>query len=327
MQRIQQWYSAHASGMAPAATGAGCGAAPSQRNQLRGRAGRPSVCARWQLRSERGFEWRMSYASVLVRDARQVPGICFQQQGFQILPFKTQLKGDIFLSKQAEVQDRYYEEVCRAIQEATGADCVLAFHHNVRHQRPLESTDFVCNTYDYRVHGDYTPESAREVFEWQLPRASRDKSEVRAFRDGHFLLVNAWRNLSPEPVENDHLAVCDAKSISEDHLLMMGANSSSPQPTALRRSPCLTAENFTERVSGPMARFDCSSEHRWYYYPKLREDELLIFKCYDSTPDTVSRYVLHSAMRVGLGRKSRESIEVRAIAFFQKGATCELSVE
>ena len=103
--------------------------------------------------------------------------------------------------------------------------------------------------------------------------------------------MNAWRNLSPEPVENDHLAVCDAKSISEDHLLMMGANSSSPQPTALRRSPCLTAENFTERVSGPMARFDCSSEHRWYYYPKLREACFWVCVCVETRMKALGKEV------------------------------------
>jgi hypothetical protein len=59
---------------------------------------------------------------------------------------------------------------------------------------------------EVQVHGDYTPQSAHEIFEWQL-RAVPHK-ELAAYRNGHFLLINAWRNLNPEPVENDHLAVC-----------------------------------------------------------------------------------------------------------------------
>ena len=57
------------------------------------------------------------------------------------------------------------------------------------------------------VHGDYTPTSAAEIFEWQISKV--EPAKAAAYREGHFLLINAWRNLNPQPVEHDTLAVCD----------------------------------------------------------------------------------------------------------------------
>ena len=57
------------------------------------------------------------------------------------------------------------------------------------------------------VHGDYTPTSAADIFEWQLSKV--EPTKAAAYREGHFLLINAWRNLNPQPVEHDTLAVCD----------------------------------------------------------------------------------------------------------------------
>lgn len=253
---------------------------------------------------------RMTLAPVLVRDARQLRSPpTLSSHGFQLVDFQTELEAQSFFHT-STVQQRYYREICLSVQRATGADEVVAFHHNVRHQRNEESTDFVSNVYDTRVHGDYTPQSAYEIFEWQLGELAVPQKERAAYRDGHFLLINAWRNLNPEAVENDHLAVCDAGSVCPDHLLMLAA-----APEAAASLPALSAESFAERVAGPMALVEFSELHRWYYFPALMDQELLIFKCFDSDPERSQlpgRYVLHSAMHVGAGKRSpstRESID------------------
>ena len=71
----------------------------------------------WFLRDGSGFSWNAL------------------RQGFRVVAFKTALCSDSFFREKA--MGRYYGEVCSAVQEATGADKVLAFHHNVRHQRPV----------------------------------------------------------------------------------------------------------------------------------------------------------------------------------------------
>lgn len=60
---------------------------------------------------------------------------------------------------------------------------------------------------------------------------------------------------------------------------------------------------------------------RWYYFPRLRRDELLLFTCYDPS----GRYVLHCAMCLPGSRRARESVEVRTIAFFKRVSAGGLS--
>ena len=61
-----------------------------------------------------------------------------------------------------------------------------------------------------------------------------------------------------------------------------------------------------------------SNKHRWYYYPSMTKDEVLLFKQYDSKTDNIgSRFCFHTAMNtLGDSYPTRESIEIRAIVFF-----------
>jgi hypothetical protein len=59
-------------------------------------------------------------------------------------------------------------------------------------------------------------------------------------------------------------------------------------------------------------------KHRWYYFPHMRPDEAMLLKCYDSARDR-ARFTAHSAFddpTSPANPRSRESIEVRTLAFF-----------
>jgi hypothetical protein len=59
--------------------------------------------------------------------------------------------------------------------------------------------------------------------------------------------------------------------------------------------------------------------HRWFYYPRLRIDEALVFKCFDSATDGRARFSAHTAFNdpaTPVNAAPRESIEVRSFAFF-----------
>ena len=173
----------------------------------------------------------MSYAPVLVRDGR-LSTVSLAQQGFQVVAFHSQLRVEALDDR--ALQDLYYPEVCAAVQEATGADLVIAFHH--RHRK---------GDYDDRVHGDYNPESAIAVLKWQLEGLGSE------YQHGHYQLINAWRNLRPTPVQHDHLALCDARSCQEQQLLL-GAGAEE-----------ISAASFEERVQGPKAWIDFADLHQW----------------------------------------------------------------
>lgn len=59
--------------------------------------------------------------------------------------------------------------------------------------------------------------------------------------------------------------------------------------------------------------------HEWFYAPGMRDDEIMLIKCYDSAEDGRARFVPHSAFvdpTTPAGAPPRESIELRTLAFY-----------
>ncbi|MEX3896839.1 CmcJ/NvfI family oxidoreductase [Paraburkholderia sp. BR10954] len=59
--------------------------------------------------------------------------------------------------------------------------------------------------------------------------------------------------------------------------------------------------------------------HRWYYFPLMSPDEVLLLKIYDSAGDDVARLTAHTAFddpSSPLDAQPRRSIELRALLFF-----------
>jgi hypothetical protein len=74
---------------------------------------------------------------------------------------------------------------------------------------------------------------------------------------------------------------------------------------------------YRERV-GETYSVRFNSLHRWYYLSRMRTDEALSIKCYDSEADGRARFAPHSAFldpNVGVDAPPRESIEIRALVF------------
>ena len=60
-------------------------------------------------------------------------------------------------------------------------------------------------------------------------------------------------------------------------------------------------------------------EHRWYWLPRMRREEALVFKVYDSLKDGRARWSAHTAFDDPTSppnARPRESIEIRTLAFF-----------
>ena len=114
----------------------------------------------------------------------------------------------------------------------------------------------------------------------------------------YLLRFNIWRSIGG-PVETTPLAMCDARSISNENLIPMQ-----------RRA--------NDRI-GEMQHVTFDPGHRWYFFPRMERDEALIFKTYDSATDGRARRSLHSAFRNPVSPPSaqpRESIETRVFAFY-----------
>ena len=107
-----------------------------------------------------------------------------------------------------------------------------------------------------------------------------------------------WRAIAA-PIESNPLAIADARSVAPGDLLV-----------AERRYPHRVGQTY---------RVKYSPHQRWYYFPRMRRDEALVFKVYDSAKDGRARFTPHTSFddpATAPGAAPRQSIEARTLAFF-----------
>jgi hypothetical protein len=101
------------------------------------------------------------------------------------------------------------------------------------------------------------------------------------------------------PVEDDALAVCDTQSVGQSDLIA-------------------TDLIYADRA-GEFYNLIFKPEHRWYHFPRMRREEALIFKCFDSSDSERANCVPHSSFHdpeAPANAAPRESIEARTVAFY-----------
>jgi hypothetical protein len=147
-----------------------------------------------------------------------------------------------------------------------------------------------------RVHNDYT--------EWSGPQRVRDimGEEAEALLRGRFAIIQVWRPIN-HPVESHPLAICDAQTVAPEALVV-------------------NERRYQDRV-GQTYAITYDPEQRWYWFPRMRPDEALVFKVYESLRDGRARWTAHTAFadpNAPPHARRRESIEIRTLAFFKAGA-------
>ena len=121
-------------------------------------------------------------------------------------------------------------------------------------------------------------------------------------RLARFAHYNVWRALSAPP-QDVPLAVCDARSITENDLLKADAVFDSPGQPEWSFEGIVVAHD---------------SAHRWHWFRDMTRDEALVFKTNDSDPKH-AHCVPHVAFddpACGPETPARASIEMRAIALW-----------
>ena len=104
-----------------------------------------------------------------------------------------------------------------------------------------------------------------------------------------------------------------------------GAERSGGTPLAVCDSSSIDPKDFVpsdlvyrDKV-GETYRFTYNPNHRWFYFPRLERNEVILLKCYDSKEDGRARFTAHSAFEDPTSAPDaapRESIEVRALVFW-----------
>jgi len=209
--------------------------------------------------------------------------------GFVLVEHQTKV-ADFF--DPGQISSVYYPEVERLIQETSGARRVVIFDHTLRSGDEGEREVRLIREPVLSAHNDYT--------EWSGPQRVREilPDEAEALLKHRFAIIQVWRAIN-QPIQANPLAVADAGSVAMEDFLV-----------AERRYPNRVGQTY---------RLMYSPHHRWFYFPRMRRDEALVFKVYDSERDGRARFTPHTAFDDPTsppGAPPRQSIEVRAFAFF-----------
>jgi hypothetical protein len=227
---------------------------------------------------------------VTIRNGRPLAdNFVFEREGFRFVPHESQVND--FFDDDA-VRRVYYPECEALIKEVSGAKRVVVFDHTLRTASDDQRVARKIRDVVSRVHNDYT--------EWSGPQRVHDimGEEAEALLGGRFAIIQVWRPIN-RPVESHPLAICDARTIKPEHLVV-------------------NERRYQERT-GQTYAITHDPDERWYWFPKMRPDEALVFKVYESLKDGRARWTAHTAFEDPTSpahARPRESIEIRTLAFF-----------
>ncbi|CAE8638203.1 unnamed protein product [Polarella glacialis] len=268
---------------------------------------------------------------VEIQDGRGM-GFTLDDNGFCLLPHEWD---HVDYNDNDQVVNKYYAECEAIVRRQTGASRVLAFDHNVRAKQRKDAGGRLRGgsavqepLITYGVHNDYTLTSApNRIQQLAQPARSNDTyradgspikpEEVETLLKGRWMFINVWRSITDSPVERFPLAACDAQSVVLEDLVVFEI-----------RYADRVGENYFARHS---------KNHRWYYFPRMIKDEVMLLKCWDSrgkdfqelelpegktslksVPATFSLHSAFDDFATPPQAPDRESIEIRTIAFFEE---------
>ena len=219
---------------------------------------------------------------VTIGNARTLPTPPeIEVQGFQLVQSDTNIPE---FASDDEIREIGYPEITAAILSVTGARTVRIFDHTVRTSAPSSGSRGTAS----HAHNDYTPKS----FAGKLASLNIDPGDNRVIE------LNAWRPLS-EPVVRSPLALADARTIRPEDMI-----------------ECALV--YPDR-RGEIYELAHAPGQRWFFYPEMCRNELLIFKGFDSDATNSVPFCPHTAFEhpdEKPGDPPRRSVEFRAAVIF-----------
>ena len=230
--------------------------------------------------------------AVRVRNGRAIAAkLSLDREGFLLARHETGVAD--FYDDEA-VRSAYYPEVERLVADVTGAERVVVFDHTRRADGGGVADAKAERAPARIIHNDYTeksgPQRIHDLF---------DADEARDLLSHRFSQINVWRPITG-PVKRSPLAFIDAQSIAAQDLVKIDLV-------------------YEDRV-GENYHLVHNPDHRWFYFPHMEADEVVLIKGYDSATDGRARFTPHTAFddpTTPADAPPRESIEVRTLAFFE----------
>ncbi len=248
--------------------------------------------------------WGLEPHQIDVHDARQIPGLSLESSGFELLKAPSTV-GDFY--DHAAVMETYYLECRTLAMRLTGASHAYTFDHLIREPgrqiagggtdgQPVVTGAEAGGGYVGAVHVDYTANTA-----WhQYLAVHGERIPDNVVRT---ISLNFWRPVG-HVVRDQPLAICDTRTVAANDLfetIVFGYG----------------APNYSWHQLGIEAyNVKHTDAQRWYYYPNMSPQEVLVFKSFDSR-GVIGRACPHAAFRVPdvVAEQPRRSIELRVLCF------------
>jgi hypothetical protein len=231
---------------------------------------------------------------VTIRDARPMIGqLSLDKQGFVLLRHQTAVSN---FYDEDQIEAVYHPECERVMKAATGAARVVAFDHIVRNAALAAIEGSGIKMPAKRVHNDYTA--------WSSSQRVRDLmgDEAEELLKNRYAIINLWRPIRG-PVLESPLVLCDAQSLAQENLIASDL-----------KYPDRTGETYS---------ITYNPEQRYYYFPRMQADEVVLIRCFDSAPEGAHRFSAHTGFDDPTSPPDappRESLEVRTLVFYPPGA-------
>jgi hypothetical protein len=216
----------------------------------------------------------------------------------------------------AQIDAGYVGEVIDVVRRVTGATRVLPMGWMMRSSGDLPAP--AKQTVGYTHQGGIQPPASDVHVDMAPDRAHRfaktlyEKHVPGGLDYRRFIATSCWRAFS-DPPQDWPLAVCDGNSVdpTEGVKNTMVIVDALPEPDAALRE--LPGEDNLPAASV----FHFNPKHRWWYFPNMTRDEVLLVKFHDSDHSTAWR-APHTSFRDPTypGARVRRSIEFRTVAYF-----------
>ncbi|KAL8791334.1 MAG: hypothetical protein Q9195_005953 [Heterodermia aff. obscurata] len=216
------------------------------------------------------------------------------KEGFALHGFKTAFDR---WDDDAVVAESFYPEIVDFLKKTQGAKRILVFDHTIRSKansakKLTQETGTSQRAPVSLVHCDYTAESGPLRVQQLMGDEAKDLLSRRV------AFFNVWKPIH-RVVEESPLAMCDVTSSPPEDFFKL-----------YLRYRDRNGENYVMRHS---------AHHKWWYFPKMTPEKVIVLKTFDSETDGRARFVGHSAFNDPTSppdAPTRESVEIRTIAFF-----------
>jgi hypothetical protein len=229
--------------------------------------------------------------TVTITDARGTHG-SLDLEGFCLLEHHASVN----LESRRAVLCAYGAEMEGLIRELTGAAKVSAASIGVVRVVEGSSSGTAVHRPVRFVHADCTNDSAMKSLRSRL--AGDDELQIGC----RCAIYHVWRSLTPAP-QDAPLALCDGRTV--------------------KAQDCVAADTILDFPGSRLGRteatlFRYNTEQRWYYFPNMTRDEVIVFKDFDSDARHPCR-VPHTAFEDPTcppGVPARVSLDLQLFAIF-----------